>query len=492
MSQTILSVAEFVRALKSLVVGHRAFQNVALVGEISNFNAHHSGHFYFSLKDKDARISCVMFRSKSSAVLFKPKNGDKVVIMGYVDVFESAGTIQIYVERMNLDGLGDLHIQYEKLKKLYLDKGYFDASHKKVLPQYPRRIGVITGADSAAYADISRSLKERWPMAQQVDLLAYVQGEKAVESLVSRIHEAQTLNLDAIILARGGGSIEDLWAFNEERVIEAVFNSSTVIVSGVGHESDTTLVDFVSDYRAATPTAAAVSLTPDVKDVLLSLRNYKNSYYIALRNKIRTLDSIYQKSVSDSHLSDPLRYLELISQQLDYQQARISAQLKRFDQSRTYLNAYKNQLSFTMERKLSALNLKTTDYQSLFMQSVSKRMQYHHYTYSRNQERLDSIERYLKRDIVDKRALLLRYNEGLVRTTGRAVTLNKLAFNDIIKTLDLLSPLKIMMRGYALVYHEDQLVKSVKSVEVGDELHLRMKDGTVVTTVEKRVNDDEL
>ncbi|NLL75180.1 MAG: hypothetical protein GX233_05370 [Erysipelothrix sp.] len=224
----------------------------------------------------------------------------------------------------------------------------------------------------------------------------------------------------------------------------------------------------------------------------MSLRNYKNSYYIALRNKIRTLDSIYQKSVSDSHLSDPLRYLELMSQKLDYQQARISAQLKRFDQSRTYLNAYKDQLSFTMERKLSALNLKTTDYQSLFMQSVSKRMQSHHYTYSRNQERLDSIERYLKRDIVDKRALLLRYNEGLVRTTGRAVTLNKLAFNDIIKTLDLLSPLKIMMRGYALVYHEDQLVKSVKSVEVGDELHLRMKDGTVVTTVEKRVNDDEL
>ena len=490
MSQNILSVAEFVRALKSLVVSHRAFQNVALVGEISNFNAHHSGHFYFSLKDKDARVACVMFKSKSSAVLFRPKNGDKVVIMGYVDVFESAGTIQIYVERMNLDGLGDLHIRFEALKKEYFEKGYFEESHKKALPKYPRRIGVITGADSAAYADISRTLKERWPIAEQVDLLAYVQGEKAIDSLVARIIEANTLNLDAIILARGGGSIEDLWAFNEERVVQAVFNSKTVIVSGVGHESDVTLVDYVSDYRAATPTAAVVALTPDIKDVVISLRDYKNRFYVSVRNRIRTLSASYDECISNSYLKDPKRFFDRKQQVLDYQQGRIVAGMKRFDEARDYLSAYSNHLHHLMERRLERELITVNYLQERSTISLNDLLKVKRWNVSLYQDSMIRQERELVRIMKDNLQVISTFESRIMRLGQRHVSLKKSAFNDIIKTLDLLSPLKIMGRGYALVYHGDVLVKSIDDIDVGENLHIKMKDGTVLARVEKRESND--
>lgn len=491
MSQNILSVAEFVRDLKSLVSTHQAFKNVAVVGEISNFNAHHSGHFYFSLKDKDARISCIMFRSKSSSVLFKPKNGDKVVIMGYVDVFESAGTIQIYVERMNLDGLGDLHIRYEALKKEYEQKGYFDLSHKKAMPSYPRRIGVITGADSAAYADISRTLRERWPYAKQIDLLAYVQGENAVNSLVERISEANTLDLDAIILARGGGSIEDLWAFNEEKVVEAVYNSETFIVSGVGHESDTTLVDFVADYRAATPTAAAVSITPDIQDVSMSLRDYKNRYYVAVRNKIRTLNHSYDEIMGRGFLGNPQLFFDKKSQTLDYYQSSITHALRKFDMTRDYLNSFDIQVSNLMSNKILAYENKLRDNNWKNEQAIQAKFKMVQWQVSANQDFLIRKERDLDRDFTKYNEQVSLYSSAIKRSIARQLNLNHSAFSDIIKTLDLLSPLKIMGRGYALIYQDDTLLKSAANVNVGDELKVLMKDGTLMTRIEKRELKDE-
>lgn len=490
MSQKVLSVLEFVSALKSLVTNHAAFKNVAVVGEISNFNAHQSGHFYFSLKDKDSRISCVMFRSKASNVLFKPKNGDKVVLMGYADVFESNGSVQLYVDRMNLDGLGDLHIQYEALKKEYLEKGYFDPTHKKILPLFPKRIGVICGHDSAAYADISKTLRERWPMAEQVDFLAYVQGQNAVASLVERIHEAEGLNLDCLILARGGGSIEDLWAFNERAVVEAVYNSNLVIVSGVGHESDTTLVDFVSDYRAATPTAAAVALTPHQDEIKQALRDYMNRYYVSVRNKIRKDESLRNEILSQSYLSDPKRYIDLIQQKLDYNQSRILSQITLFDKTKDYLGDYVSSMQRLLTQKITQHNQGLWIMDTRRENALRETQSLYKNQVTQNQMRLELGLKALDKKIEDTTRQIITLDKTFERALERHIALKTRSFNDIIKSLDLLSPLKIMGRGYGLIYHDDVLVKSVSQVEIGQNIEIKLQDGSLISRVEKRKDNE--
>ena len=284
----VLSVTEFMNYLKGVLTDIPFFRNVSIVGEISNFTAHRSGHFYFSLKDDDSIIKVVMFRTASQRVLFKPKNGDRVVLRGSLNVYTASGDVQFYANAMILDGLGELYLRFEHLKKDLMEKGYFEESLKKPLPKYPKSIAIISGEGSAAYADIVRTLKERWPYANVTDYFSYVQGEQAIDDLSKSIQLADGDDHDVIILARGGGSLEDLWAFNEIKVIMAVLTSKTPIVSGVGHESDVTLVDFVADYRAATPTAAAVIATPHMDQVFSNLRDLNNGMYLSVTKKIKS------------------------------------------------------------------------------------------------------------------------------------------------------------------------------------------------------------
>ena len=439
-----ISVSEFVANLKQVIDSDESFQNVALVGELSNFNAHRSGHFYFTLKDKNARIACVMFKFRSSSVIFKPKDGDQVIIVGKLSVFESSGTVQIYADKMMLDGLGDLHVQFERLKKEYLDKGYFNQDHKMAFPNYPQSIAVITGPNSAAYADIHRTLSERWPFAKVFDFLSAVQGIESAPMLVTQINEANKANVDLIILGRGGGSIEDLWSFNDPRVIEAVFSSKVPIVSGVGHESDTTLVDFVSDYRAATPTAAAVHVTPDQVELKKDLQKYKNKIYLSMIQHYRTEKERLDTTLKSSYIGNPLEYINLKIQKLDYLQNRITYHINRFD---TYK---KDMHQFELRTKMILLN------------------------------RLD----------IEKRQLT-QLDQRLVDGLLGSLNLKKKAYIDIIKLLNVLSPLQLMSRGYTLSYKDGNLIKTVNDIEINDLLEIKYKDGSVLTRVEKRIKNEK-
>ena len=434
-----ISVSEFVANLKQVIDSDESFQNVALVGELSNFNAHRSGHFYFTLKDKNSRISCVMFKFRSSSVIFKPKDGDQVIIVGKLSVFESSGSVQIYADKMMLDGLGDLHVQFERLKKEYLDKGYFNIERKLPFPNYPQNIAVITGPNSAAYADIHRTLNERWPVAQIQDFLSAVQGVESAPMLVKQIQEANKAGVDLIILARGGGSIEDLWSFNDPKVIDAVFNSNVPVVSGVGHESDTTLVDYVSDYRAATPTAAAVHVTPDQNELKKELQKYKNKIYLSMIQHYRTEKERLNNTLKSSYLGNPLEYINLKIQKLDYLQNRITYHINRFD-------LYKKDMhQFELRTSMILLN------------------------------RLELEKRQVS-------LLEQRLYDGLLGT----LNLKKREFTDIIKLLNLLSPLEIMSRGYTLSYKDGILIKTIENIEIDDLLEIKYKDGSLLTRVEKR------
>ncbi len=485
--QNVLTVSEFVGSLKLLIDSYPSFKNVAIIGELSNFTAHHSGHFYFTLKDDKSRISCVMFRSKASSVLFKPKNGDKVIVVGSAEVFESAGTVQIYASRMNLDGLGDLYVQFEALKKDYQDKGYFKPEHKKAFPAYPTSIGVIVGDNSAAYYDISRTLMERWPLAKRVDLLAYVQGESAVPSIVERLHEANSMNLDCIILGRGGGSIEDLWAFNSPEVIEAIFSSKIPIATGIGHESDTTLADFVSDYRAATPTAAAVHVTPNQYEISEVLRNYKNKYYSLLRNKILDQKSMYQSLVQNSNLRNPEEYIEKKSQKLDYLQNRILNQSKQFEVIHKELLRYDLRFNQALQMRYQNLNHRLTLNRNMLVNQVDQVIKTSRILANNKQQKLlNAVDMNLRLQ-ENKKHQLFMLNRQFSTVSQRVVNLKKKELMAIIKAISVQNPAQKMLelfdKGYARITQELEPIKSIHSIDIDSPIKIELKDGSVEAKV---------
>ena len=260
---------------------------VYLKGEISNFKNHTSGHFYFTLKDENSRILAVMFRNNASRVNFIPRDGSNVLVVGRISLYEANGAYQIYVEEMIEDGVGNLYLEFEKLKKKLGDKGYFDESLKKPIPRFPKKIGVITASTGAAIRDIITTINRRYNLAQIILFPCLVQGENAKEDIVRNIKIADSMNLDTIILGRGGGSIGDLWAFNEEIVAEAIYNAKTPIISAVGHEIDFTISDFVSDLRAPTPTAAAELAVPNKIELKKLIDQYKER---TLKSMINTLN----------------------------------------------------------------------------------------------------------------------------------------------------------------------------------------------------------
>ena len=266
MEERYLTVTALTKYIKYKFDHDRNLEEVLLEGEISNFKHNSRGHFYFTLKDEGAQISATMFAQYASRVNFEPEDGMKVFVRGNVTVYEPSGSYQINVKEIKTSGLGDLYIAFEKLKKELEKEGLFDPAHKKQIPMYPRTIGVITSPTGAAIRDIINTIKRRYPLCSVILYPAIVQGDDAKNNIVMQIKKANIDNLcDVLIVGRGGGSIEDLWAFNERIVAEAIYNSNIPIISAVGHEIDFTIADFVADIRAATPTAGAEIATPSVE-----------------------------------------------------------------------------------------------------------------------------------------------------------------------------------------------------------------------------------
>lgn len=317
MDDKYLSVTALTRYIKYKIDNDIHLQEVYLRGEISNFKAHTRGHYYFTIKDETSRISAIMFSFNASKLKFLPEDGMKILVKGKISVFESTGNYQIYVEEMMEDGIGNLHIAFEQLKKKLEDEGLFDQKHKKPIPKIPMKVGIITASTGAAVKDILSTIKRRFPICKTILFPCLVQGELAKDDIVKKLDIADNYGLDVIILGRGGGSIEDLWPFNEEIVARKVFSCKTPIISGVGHQIDFTICDFVADVRAETPTGAAERAVPKLSDLLLEINNFE----IRCTNNIkRILDNnkLRLKKLKESYvLKNPLGMYEIKEQKLD-------------------------------------------------------------------------------------------------------------------------------------------------------------------------------
>lgn len=282
-----ITVSTLVRYLKNKLDTDNNIQRVLVSGEISNYHRHYSGHLYFTLKDETSAINCVMFKSSAASLKFEPKTGDKVIITANTSIFETTGQLQLYVLKIQLDGLGNLYAKYEALKNKLEENGIFDEDHKIELPKtYIDNVAVLVGDKSAAMSDIKTTFARRWPLCNVDFYPVLVQGENAPLEIISKLNEIDKLGYDAIILARGGGSFEDLFCFNDEKLVMTIYILKTFIITGVGHEQDFTLVDFVADQRAATPTASVELITPDIKDVIEELDDYTMSLSDLIQQKI--------------------------------------------------------------------------------------------------------------------------------------------------------------------------------------------------------------
>lgn len=317
MNDKYLSISAITRYLKSRFDSDGNLQRVFLKGEISNFKAHTSGHFYFSLKDEGSKINAIMFRSSTSKVLFKPIDGMKVLVSGRISIYESMGSYQIYVDDMQEDGVGNLFVAFEELKKKLSDEGLFLEKYKKPIPKIPKRVGIITAPTGAAIRDILTTIKRRFPICETILFPTLVQGENAKDDIVQSIVKAEEYDLDVLIVGRGGGSIEDLWAFNEEVVARAIFNSKIPIISAVGHEIDFTISDFVADLRAPTPTAAAELAVPNMIDLKKHIIDLKIRLNEGINKKVN-YSKLYLDSIKNSFvIKNPMIMFENRRQNLD-------------------------------------------------------------------------------------------------------------------------------------------------------------------------------
>ncbi len=317
MEQEYIKISDLNNYIKNILDNDIFLNKVYLKGEISNFKNHTRGHLYFTLKDDTSRISAVMFQSSTVKLTFTPEDGMNVLVEGRISAYPAQGTYQIYVDKMEPDGLGALYIEYEKLKKKLASLGLFAKEKKKPIPRFPEKIGVITAPTGAAVRDIMSTIKRRYPMTEAILFPCLVQGKDAAPDIVRQIKRADSYGVDTIIVGRGGGSIEDLWAFNEEIVANAIFECKTPIISAVGHEIDWTIADFVADLRAPTPTGAAEMAVPTVLDINTLIDNYKIRLNKNIKNMVNTkfikLRSLRQSFI----LKNPMSMYEVKEQKLD-------------------------------------------------------------------------------------------------------------------------------------------------------------------------------
>lgn len=412
------------------------------MGEISNFKPNKSGHLYFSLKDEGAVINVVMFKWQAKNLKFKPENGMKVLIQGSVTFYEKGGGTQFTADKMGLHGVGSLHQQFEDLKKKLSAEGLFSTENKQAIPQFPKTIGVVTSQTGAVIRDIITTIQRRFPIAKIELFPVIVQGETAAPSVVKGIEFFNQRNTaDVLIVGRGGGSMEDLWAFNEEIVARAIFSSHIPIISAVGHETDTTIADFVADMRAPTPTAAAEIATPYTVQ-MLQLEQQKKSIKMQnlLQNKAKQTREYLQRIQKNLQYRHPERKLGDAYQAKDRAMERLSLAFQR------KLENKQNQLS-QLSMKLEHAN-------------PSKR-----------------ITEY-KKHIAQLQSTLQRKAEGKVNDAR-----NKL--HQKVIQLDGLSPTKIMLRGYNLSYKNDTLIKSIDDIQEQDSVTVKMVDGEYEATVTK-------
>lgn len=442
MQDKYMKISDLNTYIKSIFDENSYLKKVYLRGEISNFKNHTRGHLYFTLKDDTSRISAVMFYSSAVSLNFAPEDGMNVLVEGRISCYPAQGTYQIYVDKMEPDGLGNLYIEFEKLKKKLALEGLFHEQNKKPIPKIPKRVGIITAPTGAAIRDIISTIKRRFPIVETILFPALVQGRDAAFDIAKQIKEADSgaYDLDVLIVGRGGGSIEDLWAFNEEVVARAIYEARVPIISAVGHEIDYTIADFVADLRAPTPTGAAEMAVPTITEINQLLNSYEirlNEYVGNLLHKNR----LRLTNVTSSYiLKNPLSLYEIKEQKLD-----------------NYLDSLNNYIKKKIENdKLILSNLKNS------------------YVLKTPYRFIDEAKEKL---IFDEKMLYQNIKNVLLKSEH--------CYQLLVKTLTLVNPLGILEKGYSFVTKEEELIKSTQKLKVDDTIHVRFYQGSIDATIKE-------
>lgn len=437
MNEQVLSVTDVNRYIKDLFTVDGFLNNVTVKGEISNLKIHGRGHLYFSLKDENSKINCVMF-NYAPKVSFELNDGMSVQVKGRVNVYEASGSYQIYVNEMTNDGVGNLYQLFEELKKRLNNEGLFDETHKQKLPRIPKKIGVITAPTGAAVKDIISTINKRYPLCEILIFPTLVQGDGAKENIVKMIEKANETDVDLIILGRGGGSIEDLWAFNEEIVARSIYNSKIPIISAVGHEIDFTISDFVADLRAPTPTGAALMAVPDQYEIMRYLNEYKGRITNVLNNKLKRANEKLSSTANSFILKNILSLYSPKEQKLDI----------LIDKLNGLIN---NNISYNTN-KLNQLLIKLKGL------SPSEKIDY-------NIEKIKRLEKNLNNSM-----------KNIIKFKSKELT------NSQTK-IELLNPTNILDKGYSIIKINDKIIKSKNDVKISDNLDIILKDGIINSEV---------
>lgn len=422
MNNNYITITEVNRYIKEILNDDLLLKKVYLKGEISNFKAHSRGHYYFTLKDENSRISAVMFSFNNKNLNFTPYDGMKVLVTGKIDVYEASGAYQIYVEDMAPDGIGALYVAFEELKKKLLAEGLFDKEKKKKIRRVPNTIGIVTSPTGAAIKDILTTIKRRFPVCNTILFPALVQGEEAASDIAKKIRLANELKdvygIDTLIVGRGGGSLEDLWPFNEEIVARAIYDSDIPVISAVGHEIDITISDYVADLRAPTPTAAAELAVPDINTIITYLDTSRSRSFTALNNII---NNNYQR-----------------------------------------LEGIKN--SYILTRPITMYEIKEQKLDIL----------------------LDNLNRNINKILENNRIKLYTYsNSYILNNPEMLYKYSAQRLEHIISKLEVLNPLNTLNRGYAIIKREDKVLSSIKNINKDDIIKISLKDGELSSKVIK-------
>jgi exodeoxyribonuclease VII large subunit len=440
MDQQYLTVTALTKYIKAKLEGDKHLFSILLKGEISNFKRHSRGHLYYTLKDEGAQISAIMFSRDAERLSFSPKEGDHVLVKGKISLYEPSGTYSIQVMSMELDGIGELYLKYEKLKKELEEKGYFRQERKRPIPKFPKVIGVVTSPTGAVIEDIKNTVSRRYKLAEVHLYPALVQGENSSESIRNQILYANELmQADVLIVGRGGGSIEDLWGFNEMPTIDAIYNSKIPVITAIGHETDFTISDFVSDLRAPTPTAAAELATPNKDDLLEFIAQ------LEAQMRYKLLQSFDQKRRELVYLDERIERVSP-SQKLEKLKTDIVDISHQLDKSYRY---------FIDTKRISLDQLKVS------LKSPVDRIH----------------------ALIEKRTYL---DQKLTQNMHQLFDRKAYQFHVLKASLEGMNPLKLMDKGFAVIEKNKKVITSIRDVSINDTIDVRLKDGYVSATVKEK------
>ena len=444
MNNKYITISQINQYLKMLFDTNEHLQKIYLKGEISNFKRHSSGHLYLTLKDDASRINAVMFKSSAAKLTFNPEDGQNVLVEGRVSVYPAGGNYQVYIDKMMVDGLGNLYVEFEKLKQKLHAEGLFATSHKRPLPKFPMKIGIITAPTGAAIKDIISTIKRRFPICETILFPSLVQGAQAKDDIVKNIIQAQDYDLDLLIVGRGGGSIEDLWAFNEEKVARAIYNSKIPVISAVGHEIDYTIADYVADKRAPTPTGAAEMATPTTEEVKTLFKEKEQKINHLFYQKLQDLNHTINKLKESFVLKNPMILYETKMQKLDLLTENLQKSIQNF-----------------LTIKQEALNT----WQKSYLLTNPMIL------YQKEQNEISQYKQVLAKNM---QMILLKKQ-------------NDLQF--FLQTVKLVNPLNILEKGYSITKKDGQIIKDSSKLKINDTLQISFSKGSVKTVVKEIYHD---